>query len=290
MKTWLITGCSSGLGRALAEAVLRHGDKAVVTARNPATVENLVLGYPQTAVAAALDVTDKDQVEAVLKLAEERFGAIDVLVNNAGYGYRAAVEEAEDADVRQLFATNFFGAVSIIKAVLPQMRARRSGTIINISSIAARRAMPGSGYYAATKFALEGVSDALRRELAPLGIHVLVVEPGPFRTDFAGRSLAESAITIDDYAGTAGLRRKDKDKSDGTQSGDPSRAARTIIGLVEDQAMPFRLLLGSEAVTMVSEELDSQRQEIEDWKSLSFDTDFPEDERVPDAAGKTTGH
>lgn len=278
MGTWLITGCSSGLGRALAEAVLRHGDQAVVTARNAAAIEDFASAYPETAVAAALDVTDKSQIAAVIERAEERFGPIDVLVNNAGYGYRAAVEEAEDADVELLFATNFFGAVSLIKAALPGMRARRRGTIINISSIAARRAMPGSGYYAATKFALEGMSDALRREVAPLGIDVLVVEPGPFRTDFAGRSLKESAIVIEDYAGTAGLRRKEKDKSDGTQTGDPRRAAEAIIKLVDSRVMPFRLLLGSEAIALVSDELNGQRRELEEWKSLSLGADFPEDE------------
>lgn len=276
MTTWLITGCSTGLGRSFAEAVLRHGDKAVVTARNTASVEDLAKAYPETALAVALDVTDAAQVRAVVTRAEQHFGAIDVLVNNAGYGYRAAVEEADSQDVEALFATNFFGAVSMIKAVLPGMRSRRHGAIVNISSIAARRAMPGSAYYAATKFALEGMSDALRREVGQLGIRVMVVEPGPFRTDFAGRSLKQSATVIGDYAQTAGLRRKDKDKSDGTQKGDPSRAAEALIKLLEGKDLPFRLLLGSEAVAMVTDELDSQREEIDAWKHVSLSTDFPD--------------
>jgi NAD(P)-dependent dehydrogenase (short-subunit alcohol dehydrogenase family) len=187
MTTWLITGCSTGLGRALAEAVLDRGDNAVVTARDAAKVADLAAAHPDNGLAVALDVTDPEQVAAVVQQGEARFGGIDVLVNNAGYGYRAAVEEGDDADVQQLFATNFFGAVAMIKAVLPGMRARRSGAIVNISSIGAQICPPGSGYYAASKAALEGMSGSLRKELQPLGITVTAVEPGGFRTDFAGR-------------------------------------------------------------------------------------------------------
>ncbi|MDR3495056.1 MAG: SDR family NAD(P)-dependent oxidoreductase [Ancalomicrobiaceae bacterium] len=191
-------------------------------------------GFPhKTALAAALDVTDKDAVEGAVKLAQDRFGSIDVLVNNAGYGYRAAVEEGDDREVAALFATNFFGTVSMIKAVLPGMRARRSGTILNVSSIAGRLAAPGSGYYSASKFAIEGLSDALRKEVAPLGIRVTVIEPGAFRTDFAGRSLHQASADIADYASTAGPRRKENDKTHGTQAGDPERAARALVKLVE---------------------------------------------------------
>ncbi len=275
MKTWLITGCSTGLGRSLAQAVLQAGFNAVITARNPASVQDIAASYPQTAVAAGLDVTDKETVHASVKLAEERFGGIDVLVNNAGYGYRAAVEEGEESDVTALFDTNFFGAVAMIKAVLPGMRARRSGTIVNISSIAARLAMPGSGYYSATKFALEGLSDALRREVAPLGIKVLIVEPGAFRTDFAGRSLQGAAKAIGDYDGTAGPRRKDVDKTNGTQPGDPDRAARVLIEALEANSLPARLLLGSDAVRIVGAEVDAQIKEISEWADVSARTDFP---------------
>jgi NAD(P)-dependent dehydrogenase (short-subunit alcohol dehydrogenase family) len=185
-------------------------------------------------VSAALDVTKRDQVERAVRLAQDRFGAVDVLINNAGHGYRAAVEEADEEEVAELFATNFFGAVSTIRAVLPMMRARRSGTIVNVSSIAGRRAAPGSGYYSASKFALEGMSDALRQEVGPIGVRVMVVEPGAFRTDFAGRSLQQAKAYITDYASTAGPRRKENDQTHGTQPGDPARAARALSGTLMD--------------------------------------------------------
>ncbi|MCL8382893.1 oxidoreductase [Xanthobacter aminoxidans] len=278
MKTWLITGCSSGLGRNLAHAVLEAGFNAVVTARNPATVQDIVAAHPKAALAAALDVTDKDAVQSVVRLTEDRFGGIDVLVNNAGHGYRAAVEEGEDDQVTELFATNFFGAVSMIKAVLPGMRARRSGAIVNISSIAARLAMPGSAYYSATKYALEGLSDALRREVEPLGIRVLIVEPGAFRTEFAGRSLHGAATAIADYDRTAGPRRKENDKTHGTQPGDPARAAHLLIEVMGREKLPVRLLLGSDAVQIVSAEVEAQLKEIQDWTNVSVRTDFPASE------------
>jgi NAD(P)-dependent dehydrogenase (short-subunit alcohol dehydrogenase family) len=274
MTTRLITGCSSGLGRALAEAVLARGDNAVVTARDAAKVKDLADGHPATALALALEVTDPGQVTAAVEQAEKRFGGVDVLVNNAGYGYRAAVEEGEDADVQKLFATNFFGAVAMIKAVLPRMRARRSGAIVNISSIGARICAPGSGYYSASKAALEGVSGALRKELEPLGISVTAVEPGAFRTDFAGRSLAQSATVIDDYAGTAGKRRKEQDTTHGTQPGDPAKAAEALITAVVSGRPPALLLLGSDAVTVIGEALDNERAELEAWRDLSTSTDY----------------
>jgi len=275
MKTWLITGCSSGLGESLAQAVLEAGYNAIITARNPRVLESLILRFPQTSVATALDVTKADQVAAAVKLAEQRFGGVDVLVNNAGHGYRGAVEEGDEKEVTNLFAANFFGGVSLIKAVLPGMRARRRGTILNVSSIAGRLAMPGSGYYSATKFAIEGMSDALRKEVAPLGIRVVVVDPGAFRTDFAGRSLQQAKAAIADYADTAGPRRKENDHTDGTQPGDPARAAHALINVVEAKTAPFRFLLGSDAVRIVNAELEAQRQEIENWKELSISTDFP---------------
>ncbi|WP_338405642.1 oxidoreductase [Sphingobium arseniciresistens] len=275
MTTWLITGCSSGLGRSLAQAVLDTGSNAVITARNAASLQDLASAFPETALAASLDVTDKQQVDAAIKLAEERFGAIDILVNNAGYGYRAAVEEGDEQEVADLFATNFFGTVAMIKAALPGMRARRSGTILNISSIAGRLAAPGSGYYSATKFAVEGMSDALRKEVGPLGIRVTIVEPGAFRTDFAGRSLQQAKANIADYASTAGPRRKENDKTDGTQPGDPSKAAQLLINLVKEPKLPARILLGSDAVKIVGDEIEAQLREIEDVKGLSISTDFP---------------
>ena len=274
MTTWLITGCSTGLGRSLAAAVLARGDNAIVTARDAAHVRDLEQAHPGTAVALSLDVTDPAQVAAATRRAEERFGAVDVLVNNAGYGYRAAVEEGDDADVQRLFATNFFGPVAMIKAVLPAMRARRRGAIVNISSIGARITPAGSGYYSATKAALEGMSGSLRKELRPLGITVMAVEPGAFRTDFAGRSLTQSAAPIADYAGTAGKRRKENDTVDGTQPGDPARAAQAIITAVEAADPPELLLLGTDALTAFAGVLDAQRTELETWRSLSAGTDF----------------
>lgn len=279
MATWLITGASSGLGAALARAVLERGDNAVVTARNAAHLEDLVTAHPDAALAVSLEVGDHDQVVAAVAAATQRFGGVDVLVNNAGHGYRAAVEEAAASEVDELFATNFFGPVDLIKEVLPQMRERRAGTIINVSSIGAPRSNPASGYYTATKAALEGVSDALNREVSSLGIRVMVLEPGAFRTDFAGRSLAQSATVIDDYADTAGRRRKEHDTTHGTQQGDPDRAARVIIDTVQGETAPFRLLLGSDAIAIVRDELQSRIDEIDTWAHVSSTTDFQEGDR-----------
>lgn len=277
MTTWFITGASSGLGAALARAVLDHGGNAVITARNVGHVQDLADAYPDTALAMPLDVTNHEQVVAAINTANERFGAVDVLVNNAGHGYRAAVEEAAVDEVDELFATNFFGPVDLIKQVLPQMRQRRSGTIVNVSSIGAPRSNPASGYYTATKAALEGMSDGLNREVGPLGIRVIVIEPGAFRTDFAGRSLTQSRAVIDDYADTAGKRRKENDHTHGTQQGDPDRAAQVVISAVDGGKAPFRLLLGSDAVQIVREELQGRIDEIDAWAHVSATTDFPQD-------------
>lgn len=280
MATWLITGCSSGLGRHLAQAVLKHGDNVVVTARKLSAIQSIVSSYPDTALALQLDVTDQAQVAHAVQQAEDRFGGVDVLVNNAGHGYRAAVEEADESDVDELFATNFFGPVTLIKAVLPGMRKRRSGTIVNVSSIAARTTAPGSGYYSATKCALEGLSRGLNKEVGPLGINVIVVEPGAFRTDFAGRSLHQSRTAISDYAGTAGIRRKENDHTDGRQIGDPTRGAQLMIKAVEASNPPSLLVLGSDAVQVVGASLDADRAELDAWKQESIHTDFPNESNV----------
>jgi NAD(P)-dependent dehydrogenase (short-subunit alcohol dehydrogenase family) len=274
MTTWLITGCSTGLGRAFAEAVLARGDNAAVTARDAAKVRDLAEKYPDTALAFALDVTDDAQVTAAVAAADERFGGVDVLVNNAGYGYRAAVEEGEDDAVRQLFDTHVFGTVRTIKAVLPGMRARRSGTIVNLSSIGARICPEGSGYYSAVKAAIEALTLSLRKEVAPLGITAMVVEPGGFRTDFAGRSLTQSAEPIADYADTAGRRRKEHDTVHGTQQGDPARAAAALITAVESDEPPYMLLLGDDASDGFRAALDSLRGEVDVWESVSRSTGF----------------
>lgn len=274
MKTWLITGCSTGLGRSLAKVVLKQGYNAVVTARNKDKILDIVNQYPDKALALSLDVTNHESIQNSIKKATERFGTIDVLVNNAGYGYRAALEEGNMVDVSVLFETNVWGPVALMKEVLPYMRKQRSGAIINISSIAALRTSPGSGYYAASKGALEALSEGLKSEVESLGIKVMVVEPGAFRTDFAGRSLTESNTVIEDYEMTAGQRRIGKDKTHGTQPGDPDKGASLIVKAIEDEETPFRLLLGTDAVKFADEVMTNRREEYDKWRSLSQKTDF----------------
>lgn len=274
MSTWLITGCSSGLGRALAEAAIDTDHNVVVTARDVTTVAELADATPDRVLAADLDVTKPDQVTSAVRVAEKRFGGVDVLVNNAGYGYRSAVEEGDDADIRALFETHFFGSVAMIKAVLPGMRARRSGSIVNISSITVQLTPVASGYYSAAKAALEGMSGALRGEVAPLGISVIVVEPGAFRTDFAGRSLTQSTTVIDDYAATAGQRRIENDTMHGNQQGDPAKAAAAIITAVESPEPPGFLLLGPDALALYRYIAEQRANEIATWEQLSAGTDL----------------
>jgi NAD(P)-dependent dehydrogenase (short-subunit alcohol dehydrogenase family) len=274
MSTWLITGCSTGLGRALAEAVIAADHNAVVTARNVGNVADLAADNTDRVLPLPLDVTDTAQITNAVSQAEEKFGGVDVLVNNAGYGYRAAVEEGDDSDIRTLFETQFFGAVGMIKAVLPGMRARRSGAIVNISTIGVQIMPPGSGYYAASKAALEGMSGALHGELRPLGISVTVVEPGAFRTDFAGRSLTQSSTVIDDYAETAGKRRKEHDTMHGTQPGDPAKAAKAIVAAVESDEPPAFLLLGNDALNTYRRLAAARLDTIQAWEHLTTITDI----------------
>jgi NAD(P)-dependent dehydrogenase (short-subunit alcohol dehydrogenase family) len=274
MSTWLITGCSTGLGRALAEAVISAGHNAVVTARDAARVADLAVESTDRVLALPLDVTDPAQVTAAVRQADEKFGGVDVLVNNAGYGYRAAVEEGDDSEIRALFETQFFGAVAMIKAVLPGMRARRSGAIVNISTIGVQIMPAGSGYYAASKAALEAMSGALQGELKPLGISVTVIEPGAFRTDFAGRSLTQSSTVIDDYADTAGKRRKEHDTAHGTQPGDPAKAAKAIIAAVESDEPPAFLLLGNDALATYRRLATARLDTIQAWEHLTTNTDI----------------
>jgi NAD(P)-dependent dehydrogenase (short-subunit alcohol dehydrogenase family) len=274
MPTWFITGCSTGFGRALAQAVLDHGFKVALTARDQTAVSALAAEYPGRALALPLDVTDHRQVVAAVKTAEATFGSIDVLVNNAGYGYRAAVEEGERDAIEALFATNFFGPLDLIQQVLPSFRRRGSGTIVNLSSIAGRLSNPGSGFYSASKYALEGMSYALRQEAGPLGVKVIMVEPGPFRTDFAGRSLRQSPLPIADYAGTAGRRRKENDTMNGNQPGDPVKAAEAIITAVTSPNPPRQLVLGNPGIDKVQAELELQREEFATWEALGRATDF----------------
>ncbi len=274
MPTWLITGCSTGFGRELALAVLARGWNAAITSRNPADIADIAASGAQRCLALGLDVKDRAQIANAVAQTEARFGAIDVLVNNAGYGYRGAVEEADEDDIRSLFETNFFGLVFLTQQVLPGMRARKQGHIVNISSVAGRMAHPGSAYYSASKFAVEGLSDGLRKELAPLGIGVMVVEPGGFRTDFAGRSLHQSAQPIADYAGTAGRRRKENSNAHGKQPGDPVRAAHAIIDAVQSDKPPFRLVLGRDASERIEAELSAQREELLTLRQVFIDADY----------------
>ena len=273
---WLITGCSTGFGRELATQVLARGWRAVVTARDAAKVADLVQGHEDRALALALDVDQRAQVDSVVAQAEAKFGAIDVLVNNAGYGYLAAIEEGEDAEIRAMFETNLFGLIAATQAVLPGMRARRRGHIVNISSIGGLVSFPATGFYHATKYAMEGLSESLAQEVAPLGIKVTVVEPGPFRTDFAGRSIRQSAIRIDDYEPTAGLRRSQTEARHGKQVGDPVRGVEAIIAAVQSSQPPLHLLLGKPALGLARAKLDSLKQEFDSWEKTTLGADYPE--------------
>ena len=274
-KTWLITGCSEGgIGAGIARAVLRRGYNAVVTARSLQKVESIVRDYPDTALAVALDVTDRDSIKAAVEAAVARFGQIDVLVNNAGYCYRSSVEEAEREGVDRMFETNFFGPVAMIQAVLPGMRAQHSGAIVNVSSIGAVRTGAASGYYAATKAAVELMSEGLAAEVKPLGIRVMIVEPGAFRTHFYDSSLKGAALTIGDYADTAWKRSPENAVNQMNQPGDPEKAGDVLIDALESENPPMRLLLGSDAVKAVRGTLEARLREVEAWETCSARTDF----------------
>ena len=273
-RVWLITGCSSGIGRELARAALEAGDCVALSARDAATLRDLAGIHPERALALALDVTDAGQVSRAVSEAERRFGRIDVLVNNAGYGYLAAIEEGEEAEVRALFETNFFGLVAMIRAVLPGMRARRSGHVVNVSSMAGLVANPGTGYYSSSKFAVEGLSEALSRELAPFGIRVTAVEPGAFRTDWSGRSMRRTRTPLAAYADTVGARVAMIQGLDGRQRGDPRRAAAAILRVVAHPDPPLHLLLGPEVVEALRGKLADLERSLAEWEAVSLDVDF----------------
>ena len=272
---WFITGCSSGFGRELTKLVLARGWRAVVTARDPRQVEALVAGYDGKALPLTLDVTDPAAVEAAVASATDAFGRIDVLVNNAGIGYFAAIEEGEDAAIRRMFEINVFGLTHLTQVVLPLMRRQRSGHIVNFSSIGGLCAYPALGFYNATKFAVEGLSEALAKEVAPLGIKVLLVEPSGFRTDWAGRSAAESAREIADYAATAGATRREVRESSGHQPGDPRLAALAIVEAVQSAHPPLRLLLGRDALLAARGKLDELKNEFAAWERVTLGADAP---------------
>jgi NAD(P)-dependent dehydrogenase (short-subunit alcohol dehydrogenase family) len=272
---WFITGCSSGFGRELTKVVLARGYRAAVTARNTKQVEDLVAGHEDRTLALPLDVTDPAQVAESVQHAEEHFGGIDVLVNNAGIGYFAAVEESEEKDIRRMFEIDFFGLARMIHAVLPGMRKRRRGHIVNLASICGLAPVPSLGYYCGAKFAVEGLSECLAMEVGPLGIKVTLVEPSAFRTEWAGRSANEASLEIADYAATAGAVRRQMREQSGNQPGDPVRAASAIIQAVEAPNPPLHLLLGKDALRMAQEKLNVLRRDFDTWKNVTVGADFP---------------
>ena len=276
-KVYFITGCSTGFGRNLAMEALQQGNQVAVTSRNTDDVKDIVARFPDNAVAIKLDVTDPQEVATAVKQAQERFGRIDVLVNNAGIGYFGAIEESEEIEYRRMFEINFFGLAAVTNAVLPVMRAQRCGHIINISSIGGMVAFPGVGFYNATKFAVTGYSEALAKETAPLGINVTVVAPSGFRTDWAGRSANNTKTVIDDYATTAHTNQNNIRGYSGNQPGDPVRAAKAIIKAVESDKPPVRLLLGVGALKGARNKIAEMQQDIDTWEETTVWADHPKE-------------
>jgi NAD(P)-dependent dehydrogenase (short-subunit alcohol dehydrogenase family) len=272
---WLITGCSTGFGRELAKLVLARGWRAVVTARNPAQVADIAGGHGDRALVLPLDVTRREQIDDVVARARQHFGRIDALVNNAGYGYLAAIEEGDDKEVRDMFETNVFGLVDMTKAVLPVMRAQGNGLVVNVSSIGGLASFAATGYYHGTKYAVEGISESLAVEVKPLGIGVLIVEPGPFRTNWAGPSIQQSATRIEAYDATAGERRRQTAARSGNQAGDPVRAAQAIIDAALSDKPPLRLVLGKAALDLARKKLEFMRGDFDAWEAATLGADFP---------------
>ncbi len=277
---WFITGCSTGFGRELAKLVLARGYQVAATARDTNKLGDIIAGQKDRALALELDVTNDQQIVETVKQAQQVFGCIDVLVNNAGYGYLGAIEESDENEVRAMFETNFWGLAKLIHTILPSMRKRRKGCIVNISSLGGFVGFPGVGYYNASKFAVEGLSEALAREVSPFGIKVMIVEPGPFRTDWAGRSIKRSNKQIPDYSITAGQLSLNISNSSGSQPGDPVRAAQAIIKAVEAPDTPLRLLLGKMAYDIANAELDAIHENFLKWEKLTLSADFPDSKPI----------
>ena len=275
-RTWFITGSSTGFGRLLAEEVLKAGDNVVATARKVEQVSDLEQKYPNNALALLLDVTKQEQVDAAVAKTLERFGRVDVLVNNAGYGVAGAIEEVSEAELEPMYATNVFGLLRVTRAFLPQLRKQKRGHILNLSSIGGLTAGPGWGTYQSTKFAVEGLSEALAQEIGPLGIKLTIVEPGPFRTDFLGRSGVAAAKKIDEYDTTAGNARRYQSEQDGKQPGDPLKAVHAMMQVVDSPNPPLRLLLGAGALRRVRAKLDTWQKELAEWETVTVGADFPE--------------
>ncbi|WP_338464642.1 oxidoreductase [Franconibacter daqui] len=272
-KTILITGVSSGFGRALAQEALAAGHKVIGTVRNREAQQAFEALDAQRAFGRLLDVTDVERIDKAVAEISSAFGPVDVLVNNAGYGYEGILEESPLAEMRRQFDVNVFGAVAMIKAVLPGMRERRSGHIINITSMGGFITMPGIAYYCGSKFALEGISETLSKELAPFNIQVTAVAPGSFRTDWAGRSMVRSTRSIPDYDALFDPIRQARKEKSGKQPGDPVKAARAMLALIESQSPPTHLLLGSDALELVRQKLAALSKEIDQWEKLTRSTD-----------------
>ncbi|GCF11293.1 oxidoreductase [Dictyobacter arantiisoli] len=275
-RVWLITGSSTGFGRALAEAVLAHGDRLVATARHPEQLQDLASHFSDQLLLLPLDVTNEEQCLWVMKQTMQHFGRIDVLVNNAGYGLFGAIEEASAQEVRQQFETNVFGLLNVTRAVLPVMRTQKHGHILMMSSVGGFLSFMGTGIYNATKRAVEGLSDALAQEVGPLGIRLTIVEPGSFRTNFTGGSLKTAEHTIGAYAQTSGMVVEyTRHHMHGTEPGDPARAAKALIQVVEHPEPPLHLALGADALQMMRGKLAEVKQDWETWEAVSVSTAFP---------------
>ncbi|MRG56317.1 SDR family NAD(P)-dependent oxidoreductase [Phyllobacterium sp. SYP-B3895] len=275
---WFITGCSTGFGRELARHTLELGYPTVVTARNPSHVEELAKDHKDNALVLKLDVTKAEEIASAVKAAHEHFGRIDVLVNNAGIGYFGSLEESDMDEVRKMFDINVWGLANMTRAVLPVMRKQRSGTIVNISSQGGLIANVAVSFYAATKFSVEALSESLSKEVAPLGIKVLIVEPSGFRTDWAGRSANEVPETMEDYRTTAGARLDMLRKVSGNQPGDPVRAAKAIVQAVEAENPPLRLLLGKEALENARKKIGELARDFDAWADVTVGADAPKGE------------
>ena len=278
-KVWFITGCSTGFGRNLAKEVLLKGYKAVVTSRKREDVLDITAKYPETALAIKLDVTNPEEIAAAVSEAVAHFGTIDVLVNNAGIGYFGAIEESEEAEVRQMFEINVFGLAHVTMAVLPTMRKQRSGHILNVASIGGLISFPGIGFYNATKYAVDGLSESLSKEVAHLGIKVTIICPSGFRTDWAGRSAKNSSKVIEDYAPSAHQNKDTIRGYSGNQPGDPERAAKAIIKAVESKNPPLRLLLGAAALKNARLKLEQLKTDFDAWADTTVGADFPPNKR-----------
>ncbi|MCW2786065.1 MAG: short chain dehydrogenase [Marmoricola sp.] len=274
-KRWLITGCSTGIGREIAREALEAGHQVVATARKVEAVQDFVDDFGDLAIAVALDVTDRDQIVAAVAAAEAAFGGIDVLVNNAGYGYLSAVEEGEDSEIRALFDTNYFSVVDAIQAVLPGMRAQGSGHIINISSMTGLVANPPNAFYSSTKFAMEALTEALSKEVATFGIKVTAVEPGAFRTDWAKRSMHESSRPLEAYSEDVAVRKDLIKQFADHLPGDPRKVAEAVVMLTGLESPPLRLLLGHDVLKAVREKIADMTASIDEWEAVTRDVNFP---------------